>query len=94
MLNNPCVEKEILTLLYQSTVESNICSSATVWNGPKLSRNGKNKLIKVVKKAKTFGVEAKSLDVFYQEDGEDNEQCKPSSASLLCVPQAGTCSTH
>lgn len=67
MLKILCVEKQILTLLYQSTVESNICSSATVCYSPKLTRNDKNILIRVVKKAKTFGVEAKSLDVLYQE---------------------------
>lgn len=55
ILNDIRVEREILILFHQSPVDSIICFSATAWYG-KLTCNDKNKIRRVMKKAKKLGV--------------------------------------
>ena len=66
ILNNLHIDKVIISLFYKSTLESIINFSITAWYG-KLSCKYKNKLGRIVKKAKKLGAETKAIDELYQE---------------------------
>ena len=66
ILNNMHVDKVIISLFYKSTLESIINFSITAWYG-RLSCKCKNRLGRIVKKAKKLRAETKVIDELYQE---------------------------
>lgn len=66
ILNNVHVDKKIISLFYKSTLESILNFSVTTWY-KKLTVSDKNKLNKIVKKAKKLGATVTFIDNLYQE---------------------------
>ena len=88
IINNVHVDKGIISLFYKSTVESMINYSVIAWYG-KLTCKDKNKLGRIVKKAKNLGAETKAIDTLRCDEAgkKVNERCKPSPVQSVCIPK-------
>lgn len=66
ILNNINVDRKILSLFYNTIVESVLAFAMVTWYGSSLSTD-QNKLNKIVKAARKMGVNTKNLNIIYDE---------------------------